>query len=142
VIEKVLIYATSTRGLLVFDEPDFSEVPLQVPGGTVDPGEVLLEAARREFEEETGLQVESAFRFLGSVAHEVIKEGERLTLHRTYQSLVGKAKSTDAEAMTLTTSTSVRQIEPGQPVTHDFRDNRLTIETDPASGLVVAASCG
>lgn len=68
----------------MFDEPDFPEVPLQVPGGTVDPGEALLEAARREFEEETGLQVESAFRFLGSVDHDFLKEGERLTLHRNY----------------------------------------------------------
>lgn len=58
------------------------------------------------------------------------------------QSLVGKVKPTDAEAMTLTNSTSVRQIEPGQPVTHDFREERVTIETHQASGLVVAASCG
>ncbi|MET3588677.1 hypothetical protein ABID21_004815 [Pseudorhizobium tarimense] len=58
------------------------------------------------------------------------------------QSLVGKAKPTDAEAMQLTNSRTVRQIEPGQPVTQDFREDRVTIETDPVSGRVVSARCG
>lgn len=53
--DKALIYATSRRGLLVFEEPDFPEVPLQVPGGTIDVGEEPEVAAVREFLEETGL---------------------------------------------------------------------------------------
>ncbi|MFV0383904.1 aminotransferase class IV [Paracoccus sp. (in: a-proteobacteria)] len=52
---KVLIYATSARGLLVFDEPDFPDVPLQVPGGTVEPDETPAIAAARELLEETGI---------------------------------------------------------------------------------------
>ncbi len=51
---KVLIYATWRDRLLVFDEPDFPEVGLQVPGGTVD-GEDISAAALREFSEETGI---------------------------------------------------------------------------------------
>ena len=31
-IDKVLIYATWNDRLLVFEEPDFPETPLQVPG--------------------------------------------------------------------------------------------------------------
>lgn len=54
-IDKVLIYATWNDRLLVFEEPDFPETPLQVPGGTVDAGEDILAAAYREFAEETGL---------------------------------------------------------------------------------------
>jgi hypothetical protein len=57
-------------------------------------------------------------------------------------SLVGQAKPTDAEAMQVTNSTSVRQIEPGQMVTQDYRADRVTIETDPTSGRVVSARCG
>lgn len=57
-------------------------------------------------------------------------------------SLTGKQKPTDAAAMRITNSKTVRQIEPGQMVTHDFREDRVTIETDPASGLVVGARCG
>lgn len=55
--QKVLIYATLNDALLVFDEPDFPEIALQVPGGTIEPGEEPSDAATREFEEETGLRV-------------------------------------------------------------------------------------
>lgn len=58
------------------------------------------------------------------------------------QQLVGKTKPTDADAARLTGARSVRQIEPGQMVTQDYREDRVTIETDPASGRVVAARCG
>ncbi|WP_337441822.1 NUDIX domain-containing protein [Sinorhizobium americanum] len=53
--QKVLIYATWRGSLLVFDEPDFPEIELQVPGGTIEPGESPEGAAPREFFEETGL---------------------------------------------------------------------------------------
>lgn len=58
------------------------------------------------------------------------------------QGLIGKPKPTDAEAIRLTNAKIVRQIEPGQMVTHDYREDRVTIETDPASGRVVGARCG
>lgn len=58
------------------------------------------------------------------------------------QRLVGKAKPVDDDAMRLTGATIVRQIAPGDSVTHDLRNNRVTIETDPSSGRVVSATCG
>ncbi|MBY5801824.1 hypothetical protein HFN61_32900 [Rhizobium leguminosarum] len=58
------------------------------------------------------------------------------------RTLVGKPKPTDEEAKRLTGATIVRQITPGQSVTHDYRDTRVTIQTDPASGRVVEATCG
>ncbi len=58
------------------------------------------------------------------------------------QSLVGKPKPTEAEAMRITNSKTVRQIAPGQMVTQDFREDRVTIETDPKTGRVVGARCG
>lgn len=57
------------------------------------------------------------------------------------QALVGKPKPTDEEAMRLTNAKTVRQITPGQMVTQDFREDRVTIETDPATGRVVSARC-
>lgn len=54
---KAYIYLTAGREVLVFRQPDQPEVGLQVPGGTVDPGESHLCAACREFREETGLEV-------------------------------------------------------------------------------------
>lgn len=56
--------------------------------------------------------------------------------------LIGRPRPTGAEAMRITHSTTVRPVEAGQMVTHDFRMDRVTIETDPASGSVVGARCG
>lgn len=55
--------------------------------------------------------------------------------------LVGKQKPTDEDAARLTGSRTVRQIQSGDVVSQDFRVDRVTIETDPVSGRVVAASC-
>ena len=58
------------------------------------------------------------------------------------EALVGKDKITDAEAMQLTGATIVRQIKPGDGVTMDFREERVTVETDPATGKITRAMCG
>lgn len=58
------------------------------------------------------------------------------------ESLAGRDAISDEEAKERTGATAVRQIAPGDPVTMDFREERVTIETDPASGKIVRASCG
>lgn len=82
--QKVLIYGTSSSGLLVFDEPDFPEVPPQVPGGTVAPDESIFEAARREFHEETGLHLTSGFHHLGTTEYRFWRDGQRHIHERAY----------------------------------------------------------
>ncbi|POF30467.1 NUDIX hydrolase [Roseibium marinum] len=61
VYHKAYVYLTCGTDLLVFDEPDTPQLGLQVPGGTVDPGESFLQSAMREFAEETGLALDAAF---------------------------------------------------------------------------------
>ncbi len=56
--------------------------------------------------------------------------------------LAGQQRISDAQAMQLTGATSVRQVQPGDPVTMDFRAERVTIETDPATDTIIRASCG
>ncbi len=82
--QKVSVYATPSRGLLVFEEPEFPEVGVQVSGGTVEPGEDVLAAARRELHEETGLLVEAPLEHLLTVEHEVGRDGATLTHRRDY----------------------------------------------------------
>lgn len=61
IYHKAYVYLTCGSRLLVFSEPDHPEVALQIPGGTIDPGESYLIGARREFVEETGLVLDTAF---------------------------------------------------------------------------------
>jgi len=56
---KVLVYIFRNKDqgpeLLVFDHRDFPQAGTQIIGGTVDPGEELIEALLREIFEESGL---------------------------------------------------------------------------------------
>ncbi|WP_299818856.1 NUDIX domain-containing protein [uncultured Roseibium sp.] len=63
---KAYVYLTCGTDLLVFDEPDDPYLGLQVPGGTIDPGESFLHGAMREFAEETGLSIDAAFEHFSS----------------------------------------------------------------------------
>lgn len=57
-------------------------------------------------------------------------------------SLAGRTRISDAEAMRLTGASMVRQIRPGDGVTLDYRQERVTVETDPKTGRIVRAMCG
>ncbi|GKV67041.1 MULTISPECIES: NUDIX hydrolase [Sporosarcina] len=56
---KVLAYITKGEGrhrkLLVYEQTDQPEAGLQVPGGTIERNELLLDALYREIEEESGI---------------------------------------------------------------------------------------
>lgn len=52
---KVVAYITRGRQLLVFEHAGLPEAGLQVPAGTVEPGEALEAALWREVGEESGL---------------------------------------------------------------------------------------
>ncbi|AXI00052.1 NUDIX domain-containing protein [Sporosarcina sp. PTS2304] len=56
---KVIAYITKGDGrhrkLLVYEQKDQPEAGLQVPGGTIERNELLLDALYREIEEESGI---------------------------------------------------------------------------------------
>jgi len=87
--DKALIYASNACGLLVFHEPDFPDVPMQVPGGTVEFGEAPLEAAKREFVEETGLDIPLTMSHLKRDDHRFLRDGvPHIVLRNYYHALL------------------------------------------------------
>ena len=62
--DKVMAYITHGRRLLVCRHPFHPEAGLQVPGGTMRPGEEPVKAVLREVQEETGLTLLSEPRWL------------------------------------------------------------------------------
>ncbi len=87
---KAIVYATSGDRLLLFLQPDYPAIGWQPPGGTVDNGEAIDAAARREFSEETGLAATGELTPLGACTHRRIADGfdhihERHFFHLTLQ---------------------------------------------------------
>ncbi|WP_214109241.1 NUDIX hydrolase [Acrocarpospora catenulata] len=71
--DKALCYIVQDGQLLVFRHLDYSyeEVGIQVPAGTVNPGEDPASAALREAQEETGLTQLTIVRKLGTVDYDI-----------------------------------------------------------------------
>lgn len=75
---KAVLYVTCRDHLLVFREPDFPDVGLQPPGGTIMDGEDIRTGAIRELEEETGLMVsDDDLRLLGQRVYDCERDGIR-----------------------------------------------------------------
>ncbi len=68
---KVLAYITREIGkesqILVFNQKDAPEAGIQVPGGTIENEELLIDALYREIEEETGIARED-LKLIGKVS--------------------------------------------------------------------------
>jgi len=72
-VSKVICYVTKGGKLLVFRHTDYSfeEVGIQVPAGTMKPGETPEQAALREVREETGLEGFDNVTFLGTADFDI-----------------------------------------------------------------------
>ena len=81
-VEKVVAYITRETSLLVFRHVD-SDAGIQVPAGTLEPGEDIEDGALREAKEETGLSHLVMRRFLGVREYDMSTFG-LAEIHRRY----------------------------------------------------------
>ena len=56
--------------------------------------------------------------------------------------LIGQSNLTEAQIKQKTSAKMVRLVQSGQPVTMDYREDRVTVTVDPKTNKVVQASCG
>lgn len=82
VVEKVVAYVTKDEHLIVFRHVDH-DAGIQVPAGTLEPGESPDDGVMREAQEETGLDSLEVRRFLGTHDYDMSPYG-RAELHRRY----------------------------------------------------------
>jgi 8-oxo-dGTP pyrophosphatase MutT (NUDIX family) len=92
-LEKVVAYVTQDDRLLVFSHPHHPEAGIQVPAGTVEPGETIDRAVLREAWEETGLGGLSLRSYLGAreLDRSAVGSTGRLRFHFYHLSLAGDA---------------------------------------------------
>lgn len=92
-VYKVTAYITrmyeGKHQLLVFQEQDYEHLGLQVPGGTVEVNEALMDALRREIKEEAGMDEIDNIVLLGE--HSYYLEKLRKNVHRYYYQLEADA---------------------------------------------------
>ena len=58
------------------------------------------------------------------------------------QALVGQKLMSEAEIKTLSNALVTRVVAPNQPVTMDYREDRITLLVNPTTQIIESASCG
>ena len=82
--KKVFAYITHGNRLLVFSHPNSPEAGIQVPAGTLNPGEHPEVGVLREAFEETGLSNLRVVRFLGEQVREMFDFNLGGEIHHRY----------------------------------------------------------
>ncbi len=92
---KAFAYVTSGRRILLLAHPDHPDSGIQVPAGTVRPGEPVEAAALREAEEETGLARLELVGVLGKRDFDMSPFGRHEIHHRTFVHLRCQSEEPD-----------------------------------------------
>ena len=87
VVRKAFAYITYQGQLLLFRHVDYPEAGIQVPAGTIKPGEAPDAAALREAREETGLEGLTLVSYLGERLRDMTDYGKPETHHRFFYHL-------------------------------------------------------
>ena len=70
------------------------------------------------------------------------RKSQKVCLDEKAKDLIGKKDLPNDVIKNQTQSEIIRRILPGQPVTADYRANRITVIVDENSGKIIQANCG
>ncbi len=73
----------------------------------------------------------------------LFRDSQKECLPEKAKDLIGQSSTlTDDQIKQKTQSELIRRVAPDQPVTMDYRSNRITVTIDPVSKKIMQASCG
>ncbi len=114
--------------------------------GTANPSSAycINQGGKLEIRNETNGQVGYCHLKNGQVVEEweYFRANQPKCIADQAAALVGQSNLTEAKIKEKTKAQMVRMVAPGQPVTMDYREERVTVTVDPATKKVVQASCG
>lgn len=113
-VDKVVAYVVARNRLIVFVHRDLPEAGIQVPAGTVLPGEAAEDAVLREATEETGLDGLRIAAHLGDRSFDARPFGKDEMHHRSFFHL-----ELDGEAPETWTNAELHDGD-GQPTWFEF----------------------
>lgn len=79
--QRAFCYITAEEHIVLLAHVDHPHLALQIPGGTIEPGEQPADAALREAIEETGLTSLSNGRLLGEDVYDMREYGHQEIIH-------------------------------------------------------------
>ncbi|EXT49420.1 peptidase inhibitor I78 family protein [Acinetobacter sp. 25977_4] len=102
------------------------------------------QGGKLEIRNETNGQVGYCHLPNGQVVEEwkLFRDNQANCVAEEAQKLVGLSGLTDDQIKQKTKSEIVRKVAPGQPMTMDYRSNRVTVTIDPATKKITNANCG
>jgi 8-oxo-dGTP pyrophosphatase MutT (NUDIX family) len=87
-VQKVVAYIVRDGRIVVFthaDDSTMDESGIQVPAGTLEPGELPADAVLREAREETGLSGLRIVRYLGAAEYDMRPSQDTLQIRHFFQ---------------------------------------------------------
>ncbi|TXJ07353.1 MAG: DUF333 domain-containing protein [Acinetobacter sp.] len=104
----------------------------------------LAQGGRLDIKNEANGQVGYCTLANGQVVEEwaLFRASQPKCLPEQAQTLIGQSALSDEQIKHISKAEIVRRIAPNQPMTMDYRENRVTIMLEPVSEKITNATCG
>lgn len=143
-MKKILLIGALFALLTACTSAQHEKTPPKLGGGNPASVYCVEQGGKLSIKNEANGQVGYCHLPSGQVVEEwgYFRNSQTECLAEEAKKLVGQTVLTEAKIKAKTKSSIVRMVKPGQPVTMDYRVERVTITIDPINKKVLTASCG